>query len=101
MPAVVHEEVDRGVALEDAGGHRLHCLAVGDVAHLDLGADLVRERPQAVLPARDEHAAPVLLREQPSGRLSDPGGRSRYDRDALNAVTVPRLTSTVSRMSSA
>ena len=87
--------------LEEARGERLDCGAVADVAELDLAADLVRERTQSILAPCDEDAVPALLREQPCGRLADAGGRSRYDRDALNAFTVPRLISTVSRMSSA
>ena len=89
------------MALEDALRHRLDGPAVADVADLHLAADLVGERAQAVLAAGDEHAPPVLRREEPRRRLPDPRGGSRHDRDALNVLTVPRLISTVSRMSSA
>ena len=89
------------MTLEDARGERVHRGAVDDVAELDLSADLVRERAKPIFATRDEDAVPALLREQPRGSLADAGGRSRYDRDALNAFTVPRLISTVSRMSSA
>lgn len=89
------------MALEDACCERVDCGAVADVAELDVPADLVRERAQPVLAPCDEETVPALLRKQARGRLADAGGRSRYDRDALNAFTVPRLISTVSRMSSA
>ena len=49
------------MALEDPLGHRVDRVAVGDVAELDLAADLVGEGPQPVFPARDEHAVPALL----------------------------------------
>ena len=55
---VVDEEVERGVPLEDARCERLDCGAVADVAELDLGADLVGEGAQPILPARDEHTVP-------------------------------------------
>ena len=87
--------------LEDPRRHCLDRRSVGDVADLDLPADRVRERAQPILAPCDEDAVPALLREQPRSGLADPGRRSRYDRDALNAFTVPRLISTVSRMSSA
>jgi hypothetical protein len=87
--------------LEDARGERIDCGAVADVAEVDLSADLVRERAKPIFATGDEDAVPALLREQPRGGFADAGGRSRYDRDALNAFTVPRLISTVSRMSSA
>jgi hypothetical protein len=93
--------VHGGVALQDALAERIDRGAVADVAELDLPADLLRERSQPILAARNEDAMPALLREQPRSRLADAGGRSRYDRDALNAFTVPMLISTVSRMSSA
>ena len=89
------------MALEDALAERIDRGAIADVAELDLPADLLRERAQPILAACDEDAVPAPLREQPRSGLADAGGRSRYDRDALNAFTVPRLMSTVSRMSSA
>ena len=87
--------------LEDARGERVHRTTVADVAERDVPADFVRERAQPILAPCDEDTVPALLGEQPRGGLADAGGRSRYDRDALNALTVPRLISTVSRMSSA
>ena len=89
------------MALEDARCERIDRGAVADVAELDLPADLVRERTQPILAPCDEDAVPAILREQPRGGLANTGGRSCYDRDALNAFTVPKLISTVSRMSSA
>ena len=71
------------MSLEDAGRHGLDGVAVADVAQLDLGADLVRNRAQPVLTPRDEDAPPALLGEQPGDRLADPGRGSRDDRDLL------------------
>ena len=87
--------------LQDPGRHCIHRVAIRNVAHLELAAELVGEGTQAILTARDEDAVPALLGEQARRRLPDAGGRSRYDGDALNVFTVPRLMSTVSRMSSA
>ena len=89
------------MALEDARCERIDRGAVADVAELDLPADLVRERTQPILAPGDEDAVPAILRKQPRGGLANTGGHSCYDRDALNAFTVPKLISTVSRMSSA
>ena len=71
------------MSLEDAGRHRLDGVAVADVAQLDLGADLVRDRAQPVLTPCDEDAPPAFLGEQPGDRLADPGRGSRDDRDLL------------------
>jgi hypothetical protein len=89
------------VALEDPCGHRLDRSAICHVADLDLAADVLGKRTQAIFTARDEDTVPPLLGEQARRRFPDAGGRSRYDGDALNTFTVPRLISTVSRMSSA
>ena len=89
------------MAGEHASGHRLDRIAVADVAELHLAADLVRDRAEAILAPGDEDTLPALLREQPRSRLADPRRGSGHDRDALNVLTVPRLISTVSRMSSA
>src|SRR4029453_18790760 len=43
-PRVVDEKVDRGMALEDSRGHRVDRVPVGDVAQLDLAAELLGER---------------------------------------------------------
>jgi hypothetical protein len=118
---VVDEQVDRRVALEDPRGHRIDGLAVGDVAHLHLAVDLVGERAEPVLAARDEDAPPALLRQKPRRCLADPRRRAGDDRDPdgrgvriagrrrpdahrrnlVNTRSVFTLISTVSRMSSA
>ena len=90
-----------GMAGEDPLAERLHRLAVADVAPLDLAADLVGERAKSLLATGDEDARPALRGEQPRRLLADARRGPRYDRDALNVLTVPRLISTVSRMSSA
>ena len=69
------------MALEDPRGHRVDRVSVGDVAQLDLAAELLGERAEPVLPARDEHALPALLREESRRRLADPGRRARDDGD--------------------
>jgi hypothetical protein len=67
---------------EDAGGHGVDGLAVGDVAELHLAAELVRQCPKPLLAARDEDAVPFLAREQPRDRLADARRRAGYDGDA-------------------
>ena len=91
---VVDEQVHRRVSLEDARGGSLDGRAVGDVADLGLAPDLVGERAQPILAARDEHAAPSLFREEAGGRLADPGRRPRHHcHTAVRAgVGVGRLT---------
>ena len=59
MPALLTRRWTVRVPLEDARRHRLDRVAVADVAELDLGAELVRERAQPVLTARDEDAVPA------------------------------------------
>ena len=61
---VVHEQVNARVPLEDAGCDALDGLPIGDVAQLVLAADLLGERPQPVLAACEQHAAPAATREQ-------------------------------------
>ena len=56
---------------EDARGHLFDRLAVGDVAELVLAADLVRERPQALLAARQQDALPAAPGEQPRDLRAD------------------------------
>ena len=61
---VVHEQVNARMALEDARGHALDRLPVGDVAHLVLAADLLGERPQPILASGEQHAVPAAARER-------------------------------------
>ena len=85
---VVDQQVDCRVAGDHAGRKRLDGVAVADVAELDLAADLVRERTQALLPARDEHAMPAAFREQAGGRLADSRRSTCDDGDARHCVNV-------------
>ena len=86
---------------EHPGCGGLHRLAVADVASLGLAAELLGERAQALFSPGQQHAVPAALAQQARGRLADAGGGPRHDRYPLNVATVPRLISTVSRMSSA
>ena len=87
-PGVVHEQVHRGVPVEDPRREGVHLVAVGDVAKLDLAADLRRERAQPVLPAGDEDAPPPAPCEQPRDRLSDPRRGAGHDRDPPRRLLV-------------
>ena len=69
---VVDEQVDPRVPLEDRRGRALDRRAVGDVAELELAAELRRERLEPLLPPRDEHAAPASPGELSRRRLADP-----------------------------
>src|SRR5439155_19188432 len=62
--------------------HPLDGLAVADVAHLDLAADLACDCAQALLAARDEDAAPASPGERAGDRLPDPARGPGDDRDA-------------------
>jgi len=48
---------------EDSFGCGVHLSAIGDVAELVLGSDFLRNGPQALLAARQEHALPAVGRE--------------------------------------
>ena len=52
----------RGCALEDGCGGPVDLLLIGDVAELELAAELVRERLEPLLPPGDEHAVPATRR---------------------------------------
>jgi hypothetical protein len=73
---------------------------VAHVTDLRLGAELLRERTQALRAAGHEDEPPAVRREPPGQRLPDPARASGYDRDA-NARSVLRLISTVSSIGSA
>ena len=82
---VVDEHVDRRVALEHSLRERLDGGPVGDVAHLDLAADLVGELAEKVFAPRDEDAAPAAGGQRAGGRLADARRRSGDDGDPLHA----------------
>ena len=79
---VVHEQMHGRVALEHTRRHGLDRLPVADVADLELTAELLGERTEPLLAARDEHAVPVPLGELAGDGLADPRRRSGDDRDS-------------------
>jgi hypothetical protein len=93
--------MDLRVPGEHAVGHHSEGGCVGQVALLVLAAYPGRERPQAALASRDEHAVPAAKGELLCRRLADPRRRARDDGYAANVRTVPRLIATVSWMFSA
>ena len=80
---VVHEQPDRWMPLEHARGDLVHLRPVGDVADLELAADLGRDALELLRSARQQHAVPALSRELACGRLADAGRGPRDHRDAL------------------
>ena len=67
------------MALQDLRSHRVDRVSVGDVAQLDLAAELLGDRAEPIL-QRATHHWP-LLREESRRRLADPGRRARDDGD--------------------
>ena len=68
--------------LEDACRDLVDHRAVGDVTHLPLRAELVRNRRQPILPPREEYETPAALGQLPRGHLPDSGRRPGHDRYA-------------------
>ena len=66
--------------LEHAGGNPVHVLTARDVADLVLAVELLRELAQALLAAREEDAAPAVLREPARERRADPARCACDDR---------------------
>jgi hypothetical protein len=60
------------VALDDRGGRAFDRLAIADVAELPLGTELLGERTQPLLAARDEHAVPAAPAQGSRHRRPDP-----------------------------
>jgi len=71
------------MTLEDARRDRVHGGAIGDVAELELAADLLGERAQALLATRKQHAVPAAARESARELCTDAGGRAGDDGDAV------------------
>ena len=86
MPAgdarAAHDQLDLRMTCEDSLGHGVDLSAIGDVAELVLGADFLRNGPQALLAARQEHALPAVGRESPGDCRPDPARAAGYERDA-------------------
>ena len=80
-PALFTSRWMRGMTLEDACGTSSTACSIGDVADLELAADLLGERPQSVFAAREQHAVPPSLRERARELCTDAGGGAGDDRD--------------------
>jgi hypothetical protein len=88
------------VAFADARGGGFDLGAVGDVAGLELRAELLRYTLQALGSPREQDAPPAAGNQEAGGGRSDPARPSGYDGDA-NRRRVVRLISTVSSIGSA
>ena len=77
---VVDEQRDARVPLDDRGGRPLDRIAVADVAELPLGAELLGERAQPLLAARDQHALPTAAPQGSRNRRPDPTRAAGDDR---------------------
>jgi hypothetical protein len=62
-PSIVDEQSDYGVALANGRGDALDLRAVGDVAELVLGSDLVRDLAEPLFVAGEQHQPPTAGRE--------------------------------------
>jgi hypothetical protein len=60
-----------GMRLRDPARNLLDLFAVGDVALLELGAELRRDPLEPLAAAGEEHAAPASARECTGDRLAD------------------------------
>ena len=70
------------MALLDVGAHAPGRAVLGEVAGAEAGAQLRRQRAQAILAAGDEHElGAVLAGEQAGGRLADPARGAGDDGD--------------------
>ena len=74
---------------EHARGHRFDRIAVADVAELDLRADLLRDRTEAILAPGDEDAFRPAPRAAGAVASPIPDDAPVTIRDALNVFTVP------------
>ena len=68
------------VPLEHGRGDALDCAAVGDVADLVLAAELLGERAQPILAAREQDAVEPASREGTRDRGADPARGAGDDR---------------------
>src|SRR2546423_15619007 len=68
---VVHEQVNLRMPFDHPRGDRLHVVAAADVAELVLGAQLLRERAQPVLPPRQQDELPAAGSELARDRRAE------------------------------
>ena len=69
--------------LEDACRDVVDGVSIRDVAQLELGADLLGERPQSILAPCEQHAVPAPLRERARKLCTDAGRGAGDDRDPV------------------
>ena len=79
-PALLTSSETRGCRSTIAAAVALDRLAVADVAELPLGAELLGERPQALLAARDQDAVPAAPAQGSRHRGPDPARAAGDDR---------------------
>ena len=75
-----------------AAAARSTCSAIGDVAELELAAELERERLESLLPPGDEHAIPATRHELARGCLSDAARRAGDDGRLLHGAYLQTRT---------
>ena len=80
------------VPLEDACGYPLDRLAVGDVADLELAAELACERLEPLAAPGEQDAVASPRRERPRRRLADPARGAGDDGDARRRQRQTRTT---------
>ncbi len=77
---VVDEQPDLRMASHDGRRHALYRLAIADVAHLVLGAELLGHTGEALGAARDEHAVPAAALQPSRQRGADAARAAGDDR---------------------
>ena len=87
---VVHEQVDARMALENGRGGPVDLFPIGDVAELELAAELVREWLEPLLPPGDEHAVPAASDELPRDRSPMRRGAGRPKLSAKSCASVSK-----------
>jgi hypothetical protein len=80
---IVHEQLQLRMPLSHSCCDTLNVVAAADVAQLVLAVELLRERAQPVLAARDQHRVPAGCGQRARDRRPDPAGGARDDGNAL------------------
>src|SRR5918999_2772021 len=84
------------MAFRHRSSDTLHLVALPDVAHLELRAELVGQRAQSILAAREQHHVPATRCERAGDRLPDSARGARNDGDAFYRQTLtPRVPESV------
>src|SRR6266511_810381 len=71
------------MSFHHGSGDAFDLVAAANVAELILGAELLGQRSEPVLAAREQDRMPATCRKRAGDRLPDPARAARYDGDAL------------------